>query len=524
MTEAGGFRKWEAHRGSLNDWRQGFPMGQIQFHCDLAGPATACPHFWEHSVGGDHAPMMLRADCQEQLRRCRAELGFRHVRFHGLLSDDMGTLITHRDEPLYSFFNADQIWDFLLEIGMKPFIELSLMPWSLASGDQTVFRYRGNVTPPKSYQRWSILIGKLVVHWVERYGIEEVREWYFEVWNEPNLHHFWTGTQQEYFELYRSTVEAIKGVDGQLRVGGPATAKNGWIEEFVAFCEKSQLSADFISTHHYPTDVVEGTSLGDEEDVTEAQLARSRRSILREWARDVRRQARGRPVYYTEWNTSSNPRDPRHDEPYAAAFVTKTVMEASGLVEGYSFWTFSDIFAENYYPSIPFHGGFGLLNLQGIAKPTYRAFELMHRLGTERLLVDGLHQTVDAWVIRGNKSATGNEATVLLANGALPRHPIESQQVRVRLTGTGQPLAAQIERIDEEHANAKRHWQAMGEPKYPSGAQVEQLQAASRTTKEPQPWTCKAGVIQLDVDLPPQSVAAITLEFANVPTGGGRQP
>ncbi len=494
-------------------------MEMVQFHCDLSGKATPFPHFWEHTVGSDHAPMVLRADCQAQLRLCHDELGFRHLRFHGLLSDDMGTLICHKERPLYSFFNADQILDFLLAIGMKPFIELSLMPRTLASGRKTIFRYRGNVTPPKNYRKWATLIRKLAKHWVERYGIEEVRTWYFEVWNEPNLHHFWTGSQEEYFKLYRYTVRALKDVDEQLRVGGPATAKNQWIEEFVAFCGKNHLPADFVSTHHYPTDVVEGTSLGDEEDITEAQLAQSRRSILREWAQDVHQRARGRPVYYTEWNTSSNPRDPRHDEPYAAAFVTKTVMEASGLVEGYSFWTFSDIFAENYFPSVPFHGGFGLLNLHGIAKPTYHAFALLHRLGTERLLVDGLHHSVDAWVVRGKEAVT-----VLLTNHALPRHPIEKQQVQVRLTGAHRPRAACVERIDEEHANAKRLWREMGEPKYLSAKEVEQLQAASRTVKEPQPWKSEGQMLYLDVELPPQAVAAITVEFTPTQTGGGTQP
>jgi xylan 1,4-beta-xylosidase len=491
----------------------------VDFHCDLTQAARPFPHFWEHTVGSDHAPMALRADWQSQLRRCHDELGFRHVRFHGLLSDDLGTLILHKEELLYSFFNADQIWDFLLSIGMKPFIELSFMPWALASGDQTVFRYRGNVTPPKDYRQWATLIRKLTEHWVERYGVEEVRQWFFEVWNEPNLHHFWTGAQGDYFQLYRHTVEAIKGVDGQLRVGGPATAQNEWIPDFLDFCERSGLPADFVSTHHYPTDVVAGTALGEETDETVEQLAQASRGILRKWTQEVHRQARGRPVYYTEWNTSSNPRDPLHDEPYAAAFVTKTLMEASGLVEGYSFWTFTDLFAENYFPSAPFHGGFGLLTLHGVAKPTYRAFELLHRLGTERLPVDGTHETVNAWAIRG-----GAAVTVLLTNHALPRHPIRGQRVGVRLTGAPSPRGVYAQRIDEEHANAKRLWRAMGEPQYLSAKEVEQLQTASRTVQEPQPWGYEDRTVHLDLSLPPHAVAAVTVEFAPEQRGGGARP
>jgi xylan 1,4-beta-xylosidase len=475
------------------------------FICNLSERARPLKHVWEHTVGSDHAPVALRADWQSQLQRCHEELGFRHIRFHGLLCDDMGTLIVHNDKLLYSFFNADQIIDFLLSIGMKPFVELSFMPQALASGSTTVFRYRANVTPPRDGQQWATLIGTLVGHWVSRYGVEEVRTWFFEVWNEPNLKDFWTGTQQDYFDLYRQTAEAIKAVDAQLKVGGPATATNEWIEEFLAFCDRQRLPADFVSTHHYPTD-----ALGNEDQDTETQLSNSRRSILREQVQATHRRARGRPVYYTEWNTSSNPRDPRHDEPYAAAFIVKTVLEASDLVEGYSFWTFSDIFEENYFPSVPFHGGFGLLNLHGIPKPAYRAFELLHRLGTDRLLVDGLHDTVDAWVVR--KPAA---VSVLLANHALPRHPIETQQIHVRLTDTRtQPRRAYVERIDEDHANAKRHWREMGEPDYLSAGDVERLQAASRLVQEPQCWAYEDGVIHLELALPPHAVAAITVEFA----------
>lgn len=224
------------------------------FSCDGFASKSRLPHFWEHTVGSDHAPMALRADWQAQLRRCHDELGFRHARFHGLLSDDMGTLICHRASLLYSFFNIDQIFDFLLATGMRPFVELSFMPNALASAKRTVFHYHGNVTPPRDYQQWATLIRKLVAHWIERYGLSEVREWFFEVWNEPNLDAFWTGEQSDYFTLYRHTAEAIKTIDAELRVGGPATAANAWIRDFVAFCNKNKIPADFISTHHYPTD------------------------------------------------------------------------------------------------------------------------------------------------------------------------------------------------------------------------------------------------------------------------------
>jgi xylan 1,4-beta-xylosidase len=479
-------------------------MSSIDFFCNLAEPATSLPHFWEHTVGSDHAPVALRADWQHQLQRCHNELGFKYVRFHGLLSDDMGTLVRENGKLLYSFFNADQVFDFLLSVGMKPFVELSFMPTALASGKKTVFNYEANVTPPRDYKQWATLINRLVSHWVDRYGVAEVREWFFEVWNEPNLKAFWTGTQSDYFKLYRYTSAAIKKVDASLRVGGPATAKSEWIEEFVDFCERSKIPADFISTHQYPTD-----ALGSEQDDTELQLFKSQRGLMREVAQDTRRWAGGRPVYYTEWNSSSNPRDPLHDESYAAAFAVATIMEAKGLVEGYSFWTFSDIFEENYFPSVPFHGGFGLLNLQGIPKPTYRALELLHDVGNEQLLVDGLHETVDCSVIRKDSSLT-----VLLTNHTTPGHSIETEHIELRLENAPKPDEAYIQRIDREHANPKLLWEEMGQHEYLASKDIDQLQQSSQLVRERQPLAYEDGAIFLKTELPPHAVAAVTVAFA----------
>ena len=478
-------------------------MSSINFFCDLAEATTPLPHFWEHTVGSDHAPVALRADWQRQLTRCHNELGFRYVRFHGLLSDDMGTLVTTNNALLYSFFNIDQVFDFLLSIGMKPFVELSFMPAALASGTRTVFDYEANVTPPRDYKQWSTLINRLVSHWVDRYGKAEVSEWFFEVWNEPNLKAFWAGTQRDYFKLYRYTAEAIKKIDASLRVGGPATAKSEWIEEFVEFCERNQVPADFISTHQYPTD-----AFGSDEQDTELQLYKSQRGIMRQTAQDTRRRARGRPVYYTEWNSSSNPRDPLHDQPYAAAFATSTIMEAKGLVESYSFWTFSDIFEENYFPSTPFHGGFGLLNLHGIPKPTYRAFELLHQLGSRQSLVDGLHETVDCSVIRNDSSLT-----ILLTNHTTPGHSIETESIDLRLNNAPQPSEAYIQRIDAEHANPKLIWEEMGQPEYLTKKDVDRLEEASCLVKEKQSFSYRDNAVFLKTELPPHAVAAITVSF-----------
>ena len=482
-------------------------MTAVVVSCDLRRPGTPLAHSWERCVGSGRAVLALRADYQAQLRRCHDELGMQHVRFHGLLCDELGTLVCEQNTLLYSFFNVDAIWDALLAMGVRPFVELSFMPATLASGNATVFQYCGNVTPPKNGDGWAALIHRLARHGVERYGLDEVSRWFFEVWNEPNLSAFWTGTQADYFALYRATATAVKRVSDRLCVGGPATADDQWIAAFVEFCDSGHVPLDFVSTHHYPTD-----AFGRPGDDTEAQLAASRRSVLRDRARATRQLVGDRPLYYTEWSTSSNSRDPLHDDPYAAAVIVKTMLEARGLVEGYSWWAFSDIFDENYFPSIPFHGGFGLLNLYGVGKPSYRAFELLHRLGTDLIFsFEDQHPTVDAWIVR---QADGRGTTVLITNHALPRHQISTEHVHIQLDGVGSPGAVIVRRIDTDHANAKGRWQALGSPAYPSPAQVADMHDASRLTPEHQSWTYENGSLHIELDLPPHAVAAVTIDRA----------
>jgi xylan 1,4-beta-xylosidase len=477
------------------------------FSSDLAAPGTPLPHFWEHTIGSGHATLALRADWQAQMRRAHDEIGARYVRFHGILDDDMGTLIEQGGVFIYSFFNADQIFDFLLSIGMKPFVELSFMPGALASGTATQFHYRANITTPRDPAAWSVLIRKLAQHWVDRYGIDEVRQWFFEVWNEPNLTAFGSGEQSDYFNLYRYTVEPIKSVDARLKVGGPATAANAWIGDFIAYCHANALPVDFISTHHYPTD-----AFGKPGDDTEAQPAAGTRSVLRDQARLVQQQAMGLPVYYTEWCTSSNPRDAMHDDPYAAAFIIKTVLEANGLVEAYSYWTFSDIFEENYFPSLPFHGGFGLLNIHGIAKPAYRAYQLLHAMGDEMLEFTGEHDTVDAWLSRHSDKPT-SAAVIMVSNFALPRQAITDEQLMFSVANAGPVSAVTVERIDLDHGNAKRHWEQIGKPDYLDAQALTALHKASELVSEPINFTHEGDGIRFDLHMPPQSVAAVQLHY-----------
>ncbi len=470
---------------------------------DAAGSPLA--HVWSHTVGSGRAHLALRADWQAQLRRAHTELGVRYVRFHGLLNDEMCTYLIEMDRDLYSFFNIDQVFDFLVSIGMRPFVELSFMPTALQTGGDIVFFYKANVTPPRDYAKWADLMTRLARHWVERYGVDEVRRWYFEVWNEPNLDAFWKGQQADYFKLYQYTANAIKGVDAQLRVGGPATADDEWLPEFLEFCAAGKLPADFISTHHYPTD-----ALGKPGDDTETQLSDAPRDVLIQRVRKTRAAVGDRKLCYTEWSSSSNPFFARHDEPYAAAFLMKNMLDVADLVHCYSWWTFSDIFEENYFSSKPFHGSFGLLTIHNIAKPTYRAMQLLHALGDTRLAVTGSHATVDAWAVRKD----ARHVDLLTTNHTFPRQAIAAEAITWHVQSTRKVVRASVQRVDDEHANARQAWVDMGSPDYLDARQVAELDRASQLQPEALAINANGDGFDLQLNLPAHAIAAVQVELA----------
>ena len=343
---------------------------------------------FKECVGAGRANEGLRADWQQQLAYVKKECGFNYIRMHGLLTDDMGVYREDKNgNPEYNYQYIDALFDFLQSIGMKPFVELGFMPSALASGSQTIFWWRGNVTPPKDYAKWEELIRQLTLHFTERYGADEVKSWYFEVWNEPNLSPgFWSGTQAEYFKLYRYSANAIKSVNKEYRVGGPATAGAAWVLEMIDFCSKNNVPLDFISTHSYGVKQGyldeygnSGTVLSKDPMGVSGDVLNSRKQIAGSALPNLQ-------LHYTEWSSSYTPSDPIHDSYHEAAYILEKIKQVGKAANSMSYWTFTDIFEESGPRFTPFHGGFGLLNTQGINKPAFYSYKFMNKLGSTELL------------------------------------------------------------------------------------------------------------------------------------------
>jgi xylan 1,4-beta-xylosidase len=382
---------------------------------------------FKECIGAGRANEGLRADWQQQLTYVKKECGFKYIRMHGLLTDDMGVYREDRNgNPEYNFQYIDLLYDFIISIGMKPFVELGFMPEALASGRQTIFWWKGNVTPPKDYKKWEALIRNLTLHFTERYGADEVKTWYFEVWNEPNLSGFWAGTQKEYFTLYQYSVNAVKSVNTGYRVGGPATAGAAWEVEMIDFCKNNNLPIDFISTHSYGVRQGYLDEFGNAGTILDKNPMSVSGDVLNSRTEIAGSSMPHEELHYTEWSSSYTPADPIHDSYHQAAYVLEKIKQVGDAANSMSYWVFTDIFEEPGPRFTPFHGGFGLLNYQSINKPAFYSFKFMNTLGNTELM----NSDPSSWACKDEK---GNVQVLLWDfTNTLPDDSINNQDYYIR--------------------------------------------------------------------------------------------
>src|SRR5271155_394002 len=165
---------------------------------DVNGSSHPFPHFWEKMFGSGRAVLSLRDSYRSDLREVKQATDFDYVRFHAIFHDEIGLYDEDRQgRPSYNFSYVDQIYDGLLSEHVRPFVELSFMPQKMAAHNTLhTFWYKPNVSPPKDWSKWEDLNTAFAKHLVDRYGVNEVAQWYFEVWNEPNLD-FWAGDPKQ---------------------------------------------------------------------------------------------------------------------------------------------------------------------------------------------------------------------------------------------------------------------------------------------------------------------------------------
>ena len=456
--------------------------------------------FFDLSVGSDYPGTLIRDDSQAQLKLTADELGFRYIRFHAIFHDVLGTVTVKGGKTVYDWTRIDQLYDDLLARHLRPFVELGFTPKALATSQNAIFYWQGLTSHPKP-DGWRELIDAYIRHIESRYGKAEVSTWFFEVWNEPNLSGFWENAdQQAYFALYDLTAKTVKAVDPALRVGGPSTAGAAWVPEFLAHVKQSGAGIDFVTTHTYG---VVGGFL-DENGKEDTKLDPSPDAVVGD-VRRVRTQIAASPfpqlpLYFSEWSTSYTPRDFVHDSYVSAAYVLAKLKACQGLAQGMSYWTYSDLFEEPGPPHESFHGGFGLLNREGIRKPAYFAYKYLHALAGQSLATEDPQAllstregdfSVVLWDFEQPDQKQSNRS---FYTKPVPSHSAPPVRLEFAHLPPGAKYGLQIYRTGYRKNDALSEYIEVGMPKDLDSTQLARLQAATSDLPE------ASKVLEADVD------------------------
>lgn len=460
---------------------------------DLAQAKQPLDRFFDHCVGADYPGTTYRPDALAQLKTAVDELGFRYLRFHAIFHDVFKTVTRDAAGKLvFDFTNIDKLYDAMLARRIKPFIELGFTPLALKTSDNKIFYWEGNTSHPEP-TGWVALIDAFTRHLLKRYGEKEVRSWYFEVWNEPNLDGFWEKADQKaYFDLYTRTAKAIKAIDPQLPVGGPSTAGAAWVPEFLAHAKATNTPVDFITTHTYGVD----HGYLDEFGVEDRMLSPSPDAIVGD-VRRVRQEIEashlpGLPLFFTEWSTSYNPRDLVHDSYMSAAYVLTKLKQTQGLAQHMSYWVYSDLFEEPGPPDAPFHGGFGLMTREGIRKPVWFTYKYLAQLAALQgrevpssdpytwAATDGQQLQAIVWDWRNTDQKVSNRS---FFGKPRPAKDVGTATVELRHLAPGRYRLTQ-QRTGYEVNDAHTAYLKMGSPKNLDARQLATLQGL--TTDKPE--------------------------------------
>jgi xylan 1,4-beta-xylosidase len=488
---------------------------------DAARAEKPLDRFFDLAVGADYPGTLIREDSQAQLKTAVDELGFRYVRFHAIFHDVLGTVRTVDGRIVYDWTRIDQLYDGLLAKGIRPFVELGFTPQSMATSPQTIFYWKGNTSHPVP-AAWRDLIDAFIRHIQSRYGAAEVRQWYFEVWNEPNLAGFWEKADQKaYFDLYDLTAKTIKAIDPALRIGGPATAGAAWVPEFLDHVAQSGGAVDFVTTHTYGVD---GGFL-DEKGEADTKLSPSQDAIVGD-IRRVREQISksafpNLPLHFTEWSTSYTPRDAVHDSYINAPYILAKLKASRGLLQSMSYWTYSDLFEEPGPPPTPFHGGFGLLTREGIRKPAFFAYKYLHALHGKEIPCSDDETLV---------AIEGSTLAALIWDWEQPEQKVSNRPFFTKVVPTSEAPTAhlalehltpgayrlQIRRTGYRANDAYSAYLDMAAPKSLTGEQVQQLSTLTRDIPETNRIVRikSNGALSLDVPMRKNDIVLVILERA----------
>ncbi len=500
---------------------------------------SALRHSWRTMIGVASASAILSADVQQLLRRVQRDVGFRYVKFNGILSDDMHVCFQDAEGQItYSFAYVDKVFDFLLSIGLRPFVQLSFMPEALAKNRRRLFSYL--VSEPTSLDKWSDLVTALIRHLQQRYGREELRQWFFSVWHQPDTPAFMYGfsSDEAFYQFYRATFRAVKTCDEGLFFGAPSTYYlmqpnyRNWYIPFLQWCREQGCTPDYLNFSYY--DLVFNESEGGQAafGFAESMALRESPDGFSDFVTQVRSErhqlnADAMPIFLTEWNNTPSQQDLLNDTCFKSCYIVKGILENYDRLESFSYWSLTDWMGEAVQPKEMFFGGLGLFTANGVPKASYYAFTLLRQLG-DTLLGRG-----EGWFV----TRQGESFRILLYNYRHFSH-LYAQGERFDMTFTERYTPFSPEQMLDVHLNihdveagrymvtetlinrssgsAFDQWLSMGAVELTEPAELETLAARSVPAISKYTVSAEDGVLRLDAMLDMLEVRLIHIIKASV--------
>ena len=468
---------------------------EITFHPAWGDATTPFIHTWAPLANIDQFRWLSRADVQQQLALARDELGIRHVRAAAMFSPEMVVwehdlsdwrLPESERQKRANWQMIDLSIEAILALGLKPIYTTCFTPVGMTDDPTTCWPDKNATGLPRDLDQWKSFVSSGIQHCIDRYGLEEVRSWYFECWNEPNLKGcFFGGTMEEFFHLWSATWHAVKTVDSQLRFGGPSTARGEWMPEFLDWTAKDGTAPDYLITHVYnndsdsaPSSPFDGPASHKVKDSPHFATG-----IIRGLRRELDQRGWKGEVHWNEWGRSWFPYDPIKETALEAAFIVKTMAESSQEAAGFGFWCLSDIYNQAGFQSSEFQGNYGMLSLHGLRKPAWFAHQLLQRLGHQRIPCMGGDELMNAIVTSTNN---GGRALVY-AHPPTSAAPVSVQKIRVHLPADAQDI--RLTCLGAEENNIIASWKALGAPAYPTPEQLGLLRSANTLKDAPEKIT-----------------------------------
>jgi xylan 1,4-beta-xylosidase len=494
-------------------------------------PIANLHRYWEECIGGGEASILLRESPRKHLSDCATLCGFKRVRIHDTFGDSM---YVYREDvdglPEYNWQYIDDIYDYLIETGIRPYVSFTYMPKAMAAKSGLYLgKSRFNASPPKDYSQWGDLVRNFTNHCIQRYGLGEVQTWYFEAWNEPDLmfghpfdNGYWAAKIEDFFKLYATMACTLKEIDSDFKVGGPSTSCFNdystpgklippYIDSFLEYCREENVPLDYISVHPYPTnfpnDQLGKDSLSIEHRWREKEALKNDAQYMRNVIQNsLFSQIE---IHLNEWSISPGSHDSTHDHLFMAPFIIHNMLQCQNLVDLIAFWMFTDIFEEAPPKPSVFSGGFGLVNGQGLRKPAFHAFRFLHELG------DQILEQSDNYIVTRRCDGT----MVLLFWNHI--YFLSDDQIEEIPEGNSKEIELHfdnsicfdhlvIHTIDHNTGSVKDSWLEMGAPEPPSREQLGLLTDLAEPRIEIKSVNNSSGTFKFD--LPAHSVKLIEIK------------